>query len=167
MACFHISVQSLMKESIEAALHNCAAILAAFPSVGQKWKQITVSTNATKRNSLAPDDSFCVTPATYLQSSLRMCCAVSLGWNSCPIEVCSENSHRVQPSHAFTSRACQMLREMSSKPECCPWRVLFCLSAWQFPSKLNFRTNIMTCSVFTVCFMHFLSHGQLVIMGRE
>lgn len=35
---------------------------------------------------------------------------------------------------------------------------------WQFPSKFNFRTNIMACSMFTVCFIHLPSHGQLVIV---
>lgn len=157
-----------MKESAEAALLNWAAILVAFPSVCQKWKQITgtVSTNATRRTSSALAESFCVTPATYLKLDWKMCCAVSLAWNLGPSEVCGENSHWLQLSHAFTSRACQMLWEMSSKPECCPWRMLFCLSAWQFPSKLNFRTDIMACSMFTVCFIHLLSHGQLVVIER-
>lgn len=38
---------------------------------------------------------------------------------------------------------------------------------WQFPSKFNFRTNIMACSMFTVCFIHLPSHGQLVICGED
>lgn len=38
---------------------------------------------------------------------------------------------------------------------------------WQFPSKFNFRSNIMACSVFTVCFIHLPSHGQLVICGES
>lgn len=165
---FNIWDQPVMKESLKAALLNWAAILVAFPSACQKWKQITstVSTNATRRTSSALAESFRVTPDTYLNLDWKMCCAVSLGWNPSPSEVCGENSHWLQLSQAFTSWACQMLWEMSSKPECCPWRVLFCLSAWQFPSKLNFRTNIMACSVFTVCYVHLLSHGQLVIMER-